>query len=518
MSLARRITAAVSAMWLSRFIGIALNVSLMPLLFRYLPQAELGIWFLMVQSSALAMLLDFGVTGTLTRRIAFACGAGAGASPDPAAAARIAGLIATARPLYRWLSIGSLLIAWSAGSLTIELFGPKETVGTVWAAWSILCVGHAVSIGTGMWMAVISGIGRIAAVSMLATFSSVGVLLMQAVLVWSGGGLLALAATTAAGTVILRLGLLRYVRTREPGLLNVADPARAAEAEPLLGASVRFWLTELGMVLLLKTDQMFIAGLQDTSQIPAYHAAYTIVFNLALLSLAIGDVANVYLSQIWQAQSPESAHGLILRSMRISLGLMLCGAAFLLIVGRSVITVWIGAEHFVGILILTTFCVTLSLYVAQTLVLDFARATENEIYAPCYLIGGALNFVLTWTLVHFLGLWGVALGTLLAQAATTNWYVLRTGLRRVRIPWRLYLHDVVLPAGAVFGATAACVWVVTMWGPWVDRPIERVVAGAVVSGFVCVASLWIFGLDDHHRQRARRFIGTRVRRILLRAA
>ena len=74
MSVTRRIAFGAAASWFSRGVTILLGLVLMPVLFRYLPKEELGVWLLLGQSWAAMGILDLGFGITLTRRIAFAGG------------------------------------------------------------------------------------------------------------------------------------------------------------------------------------------------------------------------------------------------------------------------------------------------------------------------------------------------------------------------------------------------------------------------------------------------------------
>jgi len=72
MSLTRRIATAVASIWLSRAMAVAMGLVLMPIMFRHLEPSQLGLWLLLNQAGLMILLLDIGVTSTLTRRFAFA--------------------------------------------------------------------------------------------------------------------------------------------------------------------------------------------------------------------------------------------------------------------------------------------------------------------------------------------------------------------------------------------------------------------------------------------------------------
>lgn len=489
---------AVAALWLSRAAAIALNLLLLPLLFRHMEQGELGVWLLMGQAGAIVALLDFGVTSVLTRRIALASGqAGSGL-------AEINGLLRSALPLYRAAALcvggGGLLVGWAV-SARLGLDGAAAV--RAGAAWAILCAAYACAMLTNLHMAALTGLGHVAAGALLSAGVTAAVMAMQCALLPFGGGVVGLAALALGGAVVQRW----VVRTRLRRYAPRVD-ARQGGSSPeilrsLLGASLRYWLMELGAVALLRTDGLFIVGTQQPASIPGYAAAYSVVFNLALAAMAVAEAAQVFVSRMWRDQDPAAVHALVLRSMRAGLALMLCGCAVLAVAGEPLLAAWIGPGHLPGQAVLLIFCAMLTLYVQQSLLLGFSRATEHEAYAPCYLLAGALNLLLTWVLAGWLGLPGIALGTLAAQALTTSWFVPVSALRRLGIGWRSYWNGALLPALAAAVPTGVATWMAVRHVPY-GVPLVQALAGAGAGGGVALACGWFLVLDAPMRVTVRR--------------
>lgn len=502
-STARRITLAVLAMWGSRVVAIACSLALMPILFRRLPSAELGVWLLLSQSGTLVLLLDFGLTSTLIRRFAFLRGeasieaAGRNAQDPTLAFGRLA---ATGRGLYRVIAIGVGVVSWIGGLIflsTLEL--DPELLWRARCAWTLICAGQMVALSSGLWTAAISGLGYVAPVSLISIGFTSLTLLVQCALALAGGGLVSLAVASALGGVALRMAAINYLARKEPALAAAAGRWDGAEAKSLMAPSLNYFLTEIGALMLMRSDQYFIAGYLDPKALPTYVAAYTLASNAAVISIAIGDAASIYVSQLWRTEARDSIRAIVMRSARVGMGLMALGAALLLFAGPAIMTVWLGEGHFVGPEVMTIFSVMLLIYVQQSLLFSFSRATENEIYAPWYIAAGLLNVALSFVLTPTLGLPGVALSTLLAQAVTTGWHIPRSALRRLEIPARLYVGQVLVPIGVLFGAACAAVWLVT-GGPLAPaEPLGKLAAAVAVTSALAVVAFWRLVLDDRLR-------------------
>lgn len=505
MSTHRRILFAVSVTWLSRFVTIALGLILIPVLFRHMGQEELGLWFLLGQSGAFLGLMDLGVSPTLTRRIAFAkgrSGGDAGVAMNEATQAEIAELVATGRVIYRFLTLGVFLIAWTTGFLFLGQIELQQVDHrTLWIAWTVMCLSHALGVWAALWSCLLQGTGHVGWDGLIGIGIQVGSLVAQILAVLFGGGLIALAVIAAVGAVITRFAVLTFMRRRHPELFQIAGRPSWPLFKDMMSPALKYWATGLGAFLILKTDQYFIAYFEGAADIPSYQAAYQLVSNLMQLALAFALASQVFVSQLWQAGQVAQLHRIVQRNLRFALILMATGTACLLTVGENLIDLWLGPGHFIGYPVLAVFCTMLFLETQHSAIAAASRATEDEAYVFWALGAGALNLLLTWWLIKPLGLLGIALGTMLAQLLTNNWYVVYRGLWRLRLPLRGYLQQVLLPVCLVFLAALLLATAGRyLMGPAASNALT-LATGILMTGSVCLAGLWFLVLDPVDRQR-----------------
>jgi hypothetical protein len=126
-------------------------------------------------------------------------------------------------------------------------------------------------------------------------------------------------------------------------------------------------------------------------------------------------------------------------------------------------------------------------------------------------VAGGLNLALSWVLVQYMGLLGAPLATLLAQLLTTSWIVLRDGLRRLQLPISTYVRTCLLPLLPVSLATYFAVMAVAN-GSVLPTALDRLLAGTVVAGCVCLAGMWLFGLTAADRSQASAALRAALRR------
>ncbi|WP_199248733.1 lipopolysaccharide biosynthesis protein [[Phormidium] sp. ETS-05] len=505
MSASKRIAFAVGVSWLSRAVSILANLFLMPILFRYMGKEELGLWFLLGNSQAFLSLLGMGIAPTLTRHIALAKGK-SGADPNvelsPESQQHIADLVATGRIILQWLAVGVFFIAWASGYGLISQLELKEvSPQTVFWAWTLMCGGYAVGVWVSYLNCWLAGIGYVGWDSLITTVISILTIVANITAVLLGGGLLELSVIFVLSSLIPRIAIWGFIVWKQPGLLAYKGKWNYENARLLIKPSLYWWLTDLGAFLILRTDAYFIALLRGTEDIPSYQAAYQLVANLYILAISFGKASSVFISQAWQAGNLSTVQRLTLKNAKIGLSIMAAGVAFLSFNGQEVLELWLGSGNFIGNGVIMVFCIMLTLEVQHVILATCSRATEDEKYVASALSAGVLNIIFTWYLIRPLGLIGVALGTMLAQMLTNNWYAVYRPLTRLKISWKLYVNEViimVLTLG-ISCAIASGIWQHILLGLNLDNFIIFIGGSALICSLFLWGTFWQCILDINQR-------------------
>ncbi len=514
MNLSRRIFFAAGAGWLNRFIAIGLGLVFTRVLFAKLVREEQGLWLLVGNSTAFLAMLDLGLLPTLTRRIALACGrnkGGAAAELDEGSRREIADLFTSGLHLYRVLAAVVFVLGTGAGLLLLSrLHFEQVSPHRAYLAWIILSAGYALNVWAQPWGCLVNGMGLVGWNTVLAMVLNTLTVAVQLAVVYCGGGIIAMASVAAVGAVVNRQATFTLLRWMHPQIFGLRGRWDGAAVRSMMSPALRAWITMLGGFLILQTDQYFISYFMTTKALPEYQAAYQIVMNMYAFAVLFATSSSVYISHLWQAGDLERVHGLVRRSLRLGLFLMACGVAWLVVAGRPIFDLWLGAGHFVGYPVLLTFCAMASLEAHHVIISSCSRATEDEAFAAWAIGAGILNLIFTWLLIRPLGLWGVALGTMLAQLLTNNWYASYRGLRRLRMSLWRHVETVLIPVALVFGAALAAGWLLAIAARPADIPYLEVFASLGASGCVGLSSIWLYGIEEQDRERAYGYIRRRV--------
>lgn len=512
MSTTKRIAFGAAATWVSRMVTIVLGFVLLPMLLGHLPKEEVGIWLLLGQSWAVLGILDLGFGVTLTRRIALAKGK-SGGSPDteltPESRAEIADLVASGSRIYRFMAAGVFVVSFSLGFFylrNLELHELSHT--TVWVAWTILCACQALTVWGSVWVCLVQGMGYVGWDALLATVINGIMLLLQIFAVFLGGGVIALALIATAGALAQRVVTRRFTYRSKPELFAVRG---AWNPEVLRGGAalaIRAWLSSLGTVLVFHTDGFFIASAAGAENIPAFRAAFLVVLNMHIIASVFAQSSSVFISQLWQAGQHDEVRRIFQRNLRIGLCVMLCGGAAVLAAGESLFKVWLGPSNYVGSGIMSLFVLLFVLEQQSFIISTSCRATDHEPFAGWMMAGGFIKMLLAFFLIKHLGLFGLALATLVAQLLTAHWFVVWRGLQRLQFGFRRYLLAVVMPLSMVTLAALA----MAALGGYLSRNCSdwvRLLGVFSGAGAVLFVALWFLAMDDGQRTRILGWISVR---------
>lgn len=491
MSIGRKIAFAGIVIWMSRGLQILMGLTLLPVLFRHMPEEDLGLWMLLGQSWAVLGVLDFGFGATLIRQIAFVRGKHGPASDEQLSEegkAQIAMLVATGRRVYRCLAVTVCLLSFGLGFYflgRLDLHGVTAT--TLWTAWGILCLSQAITVWSSVWVALLQGVGYVGWDIVIAAGTGVLVILAQIVAVWLGGSLISLAVAAATGAGLQLFLILLFAKRRRPELFVLRGRWNTEAFKAMVPYAWRAWLTGIGIALVYNTDQFFVVGFEGANELPAYRAAFLILLNLHMLAGAFAGASYPFIGHLWAAGKMEELRHVARRNLRMGLLVVGIGATTICLLGDQVFTVWLGAGNFIGYPVLIIFAVLFVCEQQSYVLAQTCRATGDEAFAGWSLAGGLLKLGLAWILIHPWGLTGLALSTLAAQLVTSHWFILRRTLQRLQVSWSDYAKQILAPCGFSIAAAALLVWgmlrLCTDWGNW-----QTVIGAGALAGSVLLCA------------------------------
>lgn len=413
------------------------------LVFEFLPMDMAGMWFLFLSIGTYFAFLDLGISPTLSREIAFL----AGSSGDDIQGYHkgVADILATCRRAFQSLSALVFLLGIVAGLIFIKNIAPAENLKEVATAWVIFTVGASFNILGSSAFAALYGLGSVSTERLIRSFSLILGIFVLVLLLYFGYGLIGLCTAWVAQNLLARFLAIVFLNRLYPEVRKAGGRASMKIARKIAVPSIKWAAMGLGALLILQVDTPIIIATIGLSDVPPYEAVLKIVSNLMNFSLLAITSSTPFLSRLYSQGDMNAFKQLLLRNVRIGMIAMIMPSAFLAIFGNFLIDLWLGAGNFVGYAVLWTLLIMFLLEVHHVIHAMAAMAAGHIVFLSVAIGSGVLKVILSLLLASYFGVWGVALGTLIAQALTNNWYAPYFTIKTFSIPYGEYFKKIMLP-------------------------------------------------------------------------
>lgn len=414
-SLTRRASLNVIQSLLDYSVKLAVGLVIVPILVTGLGRTLYGVWEMLGRVVGYIESADGRSTQALRLVIS-----NQQAAADAAAKRRWVGgaLVVWAWFLPLWLVGGGLLI-WVTPTVTKV---PPELHTTVRVACALMMVAVLVAGLATLPEAVLRGMNLgYKRMGLQAGLSLVGGGLLAAA-IYSGGGLVGVAAAGIVITALTGLCLLAIARRQVPWF-GVERPQRP-EVSALLGMSI--WITLGDLVSkLLHSDVLVLGMVLSASAVTTYVlTGYATRLALNLHSLSAEAVMPGVAGVIGERDFQRAA--LLRREMLGITSVFVAGiGATILLWNRSFIHLWVGSENYAGALVnllLVLLTVQSAFIRCDAYLIDAALQPARRVRVG--IAAGILTLIFSIALTHWAGMAGLCLGILAGRATQTIGYPL----------------------------------------------------------------------------------------------
>ncbi len=423
-------------------VNILLSFLQLRVLLHHLPQGLVGIWLIFLNFGSYINFLDLGLTQTLGREVSFAVG-----RQDVSAEERSAILGNLIRSCTR-VALMVAAVVYPLGVLLgwayLRTVSSETARGSVHVGWVVYFASAALNLVGEGWYAGLFGMGKVFAEKLLRTGGLVIGFLCMVGAVVAGWGIWGLAAASVVQTVSTLLAA-RFVLRRVLGEAHGRGKVDFDLIRGLAGPGLKYAATVLGGVLILQTDNLVIASVLGPAVIPNYQAIAKIVTTFMTLSMMLVVTTSPFMSQAFAQNDLGLIRRLLQQNQRVSLSVLIVLGSCLACFADRAVAVWLGPGHFIGFGVVWVLLAMMLLEAHHLAMATATMATGRIVFVVPAILAGVVNIGLSIVLARHLGILGVALGTLLAQITTNNWYVPFYVLRQFEIPLGEHLRRVVGP-------------------------------------------------------------------------
>lgn len=467
-------------------VAAAAGVVQLRLVVKALPADIAGLWLLFLTIGAYVAFFDLGMSPTVGREISFSLGA-----PDLGEAARtqrIGELMATLWHAFRALAGVVAFLCLGIGEAVLHSATTYRSNPSVEWAWAIFCAGAAFNLLGGAALAGLFGLGEVAAEKVIrCTGVLAGLALMFAALLLHMGIVGFACAWMLQGAITGLLGWLRLRRHFPHGLGRYRPNWTIART--LTGPAIKLASIQLGAILILQSANPLIALLIGPAAIPPYEALSKIAITLMTLALLIVNSSSPFFSMSYAAGAMEEMKLLLLRNLRLGVGLMAVLVAFVAVNGDRIISVWLGPNMFAGFPVLWVLLSMVLLEVHHVIFATAVMAAGKIVFVRVALLSGVINILLAIALAGRFGLLGIALAVAIGQVLTNNWYAPYFAIRFFHMRCGPLLRDVWAPIGLLLAAAIGADTLIRRT-PWLAGSSALALVAAAILSFACGAVLW----------------------------
>jgi O-antigen/teichoic acid export membrane protein len=496
---ARQVVSDSAASYLRFAIAIAVQFALVPYMVARLGDDDYGLWTLTFSVLGFLSLVDFGFTTSVVRFTAESRGTG---DRD-----RRNRLLSTVLVLYLALAVACALLLAGLTPFYGDLLGiPGDRLAVALPLlWVLAARSIAVSLPFGIFRSILFGDGRIGWVNLLQAGGSLLYGGASVAALATGGGLLGLAWANVGAFAVEHLAYLVVALRATPGLRlspRLFDRTLLREA---VGLSASQFVVTVSSLVLLRTDPLIVNAFLPLSAVALYGVALKVAENALMLVKQGVNVLGPHAAELAGAGRTDAVRRLLVTGSRFALAPAALMAAGALALGREGLVAWIDPTFGEAATVLSVLMVSVALLVPQMVASGvFTMTGHHRLTALAAVLSVGTNLLASVGLASFLGLEGVALGTLAATLLVDVGVVTALARRAFGIGLRVYALQVFGPS-LVAGAVAAA----TMLGTKALLPptnLAAVLAECGVGGVAFLAAFWAVGLSGDERAALRRWV------------
>lgn len=403
----------VSSTWLMLAVNILIGVFLAPFILHHLGDAAFGIWVLIFSITGYYGLFDLGIRSSVLRYFSKHL-----ATKDEEALGKV---INTS--LFSYTCIGAFtFLVTVALAPYLDTFFHIAPESHFTARLLLLMVGGAVALGFPLEItgSLLEGLQRFDIINVTGIVFTIARAVFIVIALTHGAGLLTVALITVAAPLATSIVRGFIVRRLCPLPFGWRYVDRATFRQMASYSSITFMTIVAGR-LKFKTDEIIIGSMMSAAAITFFSIGSRIVDYAGLVVLGVAQVFLPMSSQTEALGNMEGLRRIFVLGNRACAFVILPICATLIILGKSVIEVWVGKRY-----VATSYPVLVILILATTLMWVQGASTrvlfgigKHGTLAVVTLIEGIANVILSIVLVRPYGIIGDSLGTAIPLFCTT---------------------------------------------------------------------------------------------------
>ncbi len=449
----------IASNYLRVIVGIVVMFFLIPFTVAHLGADMFGLWSLIFAVVGLFGLLDLGFATAAMKYVAELTASGDHAGRNQ--------VLSTLLVVYSALGLLCLLlVAILAGPASgwFDLL-PQQAAPFTLALWLLGSV-VAINFPASLIKAILIGSGRMHLVNAIELVTTLLNAALIVVLLESGLGLIGMAIATATTMLLGPLVMLPLAIRLTPGLSVSPRHFSRDRVRELLGFSVYFFIANIAVLVILRMDPVVIKTWLPLTAVAVYAVGAKIAEYTYLLNKQFSNALMPLVSQSKGAGDLDMVRRVLMDGTRFLLAIAVPFISLLWFYAEPLVLLWMGEDFSAAIPILRILLIAMLFASIQLNAANVLGMTGKHRFVAFAMGGSALlNLALSLLLIRYLGLIGVALGTLIATFLMELWLVVPRACRDQGLPLSRFLRQALWPSLPALPPTLGTAWLLAHWQP-----------------------------------------------------
>jgi O-antigen/teichoic acid export membrane protein len=462
-----------------------------PIVIHSIGTPAFGIWTFIGAVTIYLSVLDFGVAPSIIRFAAEARGRGADEDLNAVAST---GLV-----VYALIGLLTLPVGVGLAFIVPAAVGaPHDLVWDARIATLFVVASLAVRFPLGLFNNLLIAQQRWDVSNLANLASTILYAALVAILIPRWGGLVLLGALTFGATALRLVLPLFWLRKELPGLRLARRYVTRARLRQLASFSSSNFLVHIAQKIVFSTD-VIVVGIVLGS---AASGIYAVPAKLFALAFGLGTAATSLMfpafAELEGADDRDRQRRLLFAGLRGGMALMLVLALPLLAIPDLLIQAWIGSGFHSSYSVMAILAGVLLVHQPIFVVTQFliARGRQRAIAIVSIAVTVA-NLALSFLLARLVGLWGVAVSTLVTDlvmlAVVLPWIVAPAAETKTLA----LLRSILRPFAPVLAAAAVVLVALARW--WSPHTLLSLAVLGAIWLVVAGGAIWRFGLAAGER-------------------
>lgn len=430
---------------------LGINFAIIPMLLVYLNEDEVGLWYVFMSFTSFTSLLQLGFSPALARNIAYCYSGARGVIRKGAVEADANGdvdwrlfsnLILLSKRFYRVIAAVAFVLLASLGSVYV-FFITANTTASAALPWSVFCISMFLNLYFTYYESLLRGIGEIAGVNKSMIVSVCAQLIVCFVLSACGFGLLAPVLGYAVQGIAFRSACSRFFWRNANIASNISPSSYKQHRDnqyqkelyrTLSPNAYRDGWVSLATYLMSQSNTLICSAYLSLSEAGTYSLTVQIVNAVANFASVLTNAYHPSIQAAYVRKDMNRMRSLVSRSFVSYLLIYAIGCIGVYVVITPLLSIIRPDSVLDGYYMVVVF-IYYFLYKNQSNFAAYISDTNAVPYTAPFVISSIVGTGLTVVLVSAvgMGMWGLILGQLLAQAVYNNWAWVRYVCRMLEI-------------------------------------------------------------------------------------